>query len=346
MSESNLSDDSSSVATTASDEMHEDVDPALAAAVAAHEAKLNVKLEPGTVEEDTRTPEEKAEDDRIVNEVKSFTAPAGFTFVIPNLALGCFTKFMRATDHPCAVPQTPEQHKAAEATENLIAQFGCEYALLFSATDVDMKSINLADWHPLPAPKMEGQAKVVLVHRATWKFLEGYSLLLRHHPSLKNRRRNNTGAEPDRPTLSEAYEIYALTEDGAYREYTSKIECTLCAAKPAPVKCAVCETYYCTPTCLSLDKQAHQVPCVSSLVKSLALTVKTKRETVNTKMADFRRQQAEFAERNRGKIVPVYRMDSASKKWIETHEIVVPEAAAAPTSCSTSDTGPQSPAQK
>jgi hypothetical protein len=261
---------------------------------------------------ETRTPAEVQRDERVRREIDEFEPPKNFVFAVPNVLIGTFTKFTRSTDFlpPGATP-TPEQLAASSASEELIKMFGSEYAVFFSAKMIDIATVDLGDYHPMHVPNMEGEAKLALVHNDTWRMFENYSYILRHHPSGSDRR------------FSDVHMIFAMREEGAYSEYVRTIKCTRCGVCPSPVECQVCQAYYCTPTCRSLDKDAHDPVCVAKLMENLSLTVKDKRLRINAKEAEFAKQQKQFAERNRGKLVVVRRM-GADKQWVESEEIVVP----------------------
>jgi len=307
------------------DEFQAAIDSA-AAQLSGQGVKLPVETLADAAEEpDTRTAEEKADDERITQHIKNFDVPKKFSFVVSNVLMGTYTKFVRACDFPATddVPHSPEQTKAFQTAEEFYTRFGCEYAVLFAATNITLREIDLGDWEPLPVPDMEGEAKLLLVHKDTWKIVSSHSIVLRHHPSLLNRRHRVQPDQRQRPTLSEAYEIYAFREEGAFLEYISRVPCTRCRNKPAPLTCQSCAAPYCTPACLTADRAVHEDACLASIMKSMALTVAQKRTEFNNKKSEIRAEQEKFRERNRGKLVPVYRMDKDGK-WLVSEEVVEP----------------------
>jgi len=265
---------------------------------------------------DTRTPEQIDRDNRVQKQVAEFKAPKNFAFVLPNLMIGTFSKLTRAKDYPPGMALSAEQQADNAYNEKLIEKLGCEYVIFFSSKliDIDTSHISeiLNDFHPLEMPNAFGEAKVVFVHNDTWRLIEGYSHILRTHPSLKT------------PHISEAYEIYAMNGDAAYSMFVEDKKCARCSRTPSPIMCQTCGIFYCSPSCQANDKEDHGPTCVANIMESLTLTVKQKRDDLNARIKKFISEQKQFEDRNRGKLVTVKRMD-ADKKWIETEEIVLPD---------------------
>lgn len=258
----------------------------------------------------------------IERQVAEFVPPPNFLFALPNVARGVETRFSKASADPnlAESSKTEQMRDEERAAEEMIRQYNSEYALFFSSKQVPFGNETLENWVPVHVPTMHGRAKLLLVHRDTWSLLESYSFTVRHH-------RSAVVADS-----SEVYEIYAMTPQGAALEFVSVVPCSLCQAKPAPLKCDACGAPYCSAQCRLVHKPHHDTECLTSLVGALTLKVKEKRTQLNTTSAAFREEQRVFAERNRGKRVTVRRLGADGAVLSETQEIVVPEVAAAASS--------------
>ena len=260
--------------------------------------------------------------DRVKQEVTDFRPPQGFLFVLPNVMRGISTKFERATDDPTltAESKTDEIREIEKAAEELIKTYQSEYAIFFSAKEVPIggkSAETLNNWHPLHVPSMIGRAKLVMIHVNSWNLLANYSIVVRWHQSLME------------PLESEVYEIYALPPQVSVQSFVSDVACISCKKKPAPIKCVVCESNFCSATCKDKNKVAHEEECLTIQMQRMQLTIATERMSINENRKAFEAEQKIFEERNRGKVVTVRHVDKDGKVLSETQEIVVPASDAA-----------------
>jgi hypothetical protein len=252
---------------------------------------------------------------KLQEEVAAFKPPKHFIFVMPNLMRGIVTDFKSAMNDPDvdASKKTKELATMEKTIEEQLAKLKSSHAVFFSAKEVKVVTADMGDWLPLSVPAMVGRAKIVLIHKDTWAALDGYSFVVRHHPSY------DTGG------FSEVHEIYVMTQQGAQLEYVSELECVACKVKPAPFQCTACGANYCTPICQNANREAHQIECITNITKNMKLTLENRRTELNKKAEAFRAEQAEFARRNAGKLVTVRRIN-ADGETVETEEVVVPAA--------------------
>lgn len=252
----------------------------------------------------------------IALESDEFKPPAGFVFVVPNFTRGATTQFSPQPSVSEPAQATGVRGELADPAQ-IAAQvqpFHTETALLFSAKDLPPDSNDLSKWMPLHAPYLHGRAKCVLLHIDTWTALQGFSLLLRWHRS------------PGDSDLSDVHEIYAMPPGGAAVAHAETLSCTACGASPAPIPCVSCHMPYCSQLCRAKHADKHEVECVTEIMRDLSIKIKKVRLQMHENTQAFREQQLRIAERNRGKLITVRRVDAKGNVLSETQEMAPGEA--------------------
>jgi len=251
-------------------------------------------------------------------EVDKYPVPRNFVACLPNMMRSAFARLADETVNGATLDtsQAPDDvAKAEKIAQQMIVKRHSPYTLFFSAKPLPVPAapdITMDDWVPLHVPNMHGVAKFVLVHRESWARFEHTSYVVRHHPSFTHADR------------SEVYEIYVMTRAGAELEFLRETRCSACARQPAPVKCATCDTRYCSLQCRADAAPAHDAACITALMNTMKLTAQVKRAEVNARLAAWHKEQADATERNKGKLVTVRHIDKGVVT--ETKAVVVPAA--------------------